>query len=429
MVADARPTLPRIARLVALLAGLALLASTGCVSVQCQLNSDCPERSSCVANQCISHCGNDRDCLPPTPFCSVNGVCVATMADAGIDVRMESGTDAADSPPPIDHQVPPVDNYVPPVDNYVPPVDNYVPPVDNYVPPILRAYLDACGSDADCTSGMCATDAPRFCTRSCSVHSDCGNGQVCAAGRCALDDTGMTGCNPATAAPCHLYCYGAATSAHCTRDCSSPADCPSGYACSPVSGRHVCVKIEIPCAGPTQCPSGLGFCGAGMVGCTANCTTAADCPLRLPIPGFGAYTCEVRSGQSVCIPPADVLGSDPIGAVCAATGTVYCRSGACDDATVPSTCNQNCTPNGGCGPGYGCYPEPTGADIYFVCHAAGRAWVNEACARSADCYTGLCDTSGYCSRLCNDGLCPTGMHCLDTGLASVDGTRVMLCRR
>jgi hypothetical protein len=131
----------------------------------------------------------------------------------------------------------------------------------------------------------------------------------------------------------------------------------------------------------------------------------------------------------ICVPPADVVGSDPLGATCAATGTVLCRSGACDDATTPPTCNQNCTSRGGCGPGYGCYPEATGAMFYFVCHAAGRAWVNESCARSSDCYTGLCDTGNFCSRLCNDGLCPTGMTCMDSGLSAADGTRIRLCRR
>ena len=414
--------------IVAACLALFVVGAPACVRIECQLNSDCPEHAYCVETRCVSQCSADRDCLTGQT-CNINGMCTGASTDGGLDVATDA-MDATDARIDAHDTALPMDNVQPPIDTPMP-VDTFVPP-DNSPPadaPVTgtRGYLDSCASDSDCASAACTASAPRFCTRACSVTNDCADGQMCVANRCALDDTGVRGCNPSTAAPCQQYCYGNGAVAHCTRDCNSASDCPAGFACAPVGARHVCVNIEIPCNTANDCPSGLGFCGSGMVGCTSNCNSASDCPLRLP--GLPAYTCESRSGQMVCVPPADVLGADPLGATCPATGTVFCRSGACDDATTPASCNQNCTARGGCGPGYGCYPEASGTDYYFVCHGAGRAWVNESCARSADCYTGLCDLGNYCSKLCNDGLCPTGMNCVDTGASAADGTRIRLCRR
>jgi hypothetical protein len=420
-----------IARAIVVVA-FALVANNflaACVQVQCSLNSDCPEHSSCIMNQCISRCGADRDC-PAGQSCNINGMCVAGATDAGADViaidvaDVPMDTFRVDTPMPIDTVMPPNDTPMP--------VDTVMPPNDTPMPVDVpmggtRGYLDSCANDADCMSGMCTATAPHFCTRACSVASDCADGQICAGGRCQLDDTGTPGCNTSTGAPCLQYCYGGSSATHCTHECTSTAQCPAGYACAPAGGIHVCVQVEIPCSGPTDCPSGLGFCGAGGVGCTANCVTAADCPRRLP--GLAPYTCESVSGQMVCVPPSSVQGSGGIGATCSLDMPEACRSEACDDVTSPPTCNEGCTANGGCGPGHGCSPEVSGAVIYFVCLAAGRAWVNESCARSSDCYTALCDTSNYCSKLCSDGLCPSGMTCEDAGASAADGTRIRLCRR
>ncbi len=406
-----------------------VISQLRCANVTCRVNSECGPRAACVENQCVSTCREDRDCTRAGEVCDPNGRCVRAGPDAGTDAPTDTAgmdTPRADTPP---SDAPGTDTPLP-IDMVVPP-DN-VPPIDTPPPPDVPvagtgAYLDGCRADSDCASRMCAMRSARFCTRMCSTAADCANGQRCAAGRCELDDIGRTGCDLGTGAPCLEFCYGTPTAAHCTHACASGSDCAAGYACSNVGGRRICVDIERPCTAAADCPSGLGFCGAGMVGCTALCATASDCPHRLV--GLPAYTCEVRSGQTVCIPPADVMGSAAIGATCAATGINLCRSGACDDGTMPPSCNQRCTVQGGCAVGYGCYPLADAGNVLLVCTATGSAWLGETCGRARDCVTGLCSTDRYCTRLCSDGLCPTGMTCMATGVTSTDGTPIRLCRR
>src|SRR5207244_2490752 len=119
-------------------------------------------------------------------------------------------------------------------------------------------------------------------TKTCTTHGECAHGQICGGGKCRLDDTGKTGCDTATGAPCLEYCYGSPSSAHCTHDCTTATDCPAGFACTPIAGgKRVCVDIECPCSTATQCVTGLGFCGSGSAGCTSECASAADCPRRI----------------------------------------------------------------------------------------------------------------------------------------------------
>src|SRR5690606_12995511 len=119
------------------------------------------------------------------------------------------------------------------------------------------------------------------------------------------------------------------------------------------------------------CPTGLSLPTSG---CTALCTSAADCPARLGALGLPPYTCGAPSigDPAVCIPPADIQGPDPVGAACGATATISCRSGACNTAAVPSAmCTQACSEAGGCGPGLGCTPEIEGATLTLICARAG----------------------------------------------------------
>jgi hypothetical protein len=243
-----------------------------------------------------------------------------------------------------------------------------------------------------------------------------------------LDDTGRPGCDVGTGAPCRDTCVGIPGATHCTHDCSSASDCPAGFACTQAGGRRLCVDIERPCATANQCPSGLGFCGAGGVGCTAECNTAADCPSYFAFFPSG-YTCESRAGARVCVPHPAISGSAALGSICSSGNS--CRSGACDDGASPWICNQQCSSRGGCTNGYACIPIPDGSDVLLGCNAAGSGWLNTPCARGSQCVTGMCrnDGAGYCTRLCGDGLCPTGMHCQSLGISSIDGTAIRMCLR
>jgi hypothetical protein len=338
------------------------------------------------------------------------------------------------TPPGIDGG-PGHDAYVQPgTDAWVGPrPDAWVPPgTDGGPTPGTRAYLDRCTAAADCASGLCAPDhgGTHFCTRSCTSGLDCAHGHVCA------PSSGGNVCMPSdTGAPCSVgmpercvmgMCLGSAGGGHCTRPCSSAADCPAGYACTMAGGSTtpICVDIEQPCTAAADC--GTGLCIPG-IGCTATCRTAADCPGRLA--GLPAYTCgTIGTTSNVCVPPSDIAGSSPIGGNCGSTptGGNTCRSDACDtSAPLGPMCTQSCTALGGCAPGLGCYPLIDGADLLLVCERAGTGDFGAACSTGRDCYSGLCDGTGaFCTRLCADGLCPTGYLC-----QPVPGFGVSLCRR
>lgn len=390
------------------------LAGQGCAESQCSFNSDCPA-GRCTDGECVRECFASIDCPNKAAQC-LRGICELPEGDAAVDTSTPTDTDVVTDTTVISD-----------IATDTTPVDTTTPSTDT--PAGTKGYLTKCAGDGDCASAKCAPGSPRFCTKTCSAHADCAHGQLCAGGICRLDDTGQTGCDLTSGAPCMEFCYGNATAKHCTHSCSAGADCPAGFACSPVSaGKKVCVEIERACSDATQCVSGLGFCGG--VGCTGTCDTASDCPQRLV--GLPAYTCELRSGQKVCVAPSDILGADPIGSSCPATGTNKCRSGACDPGTTPPQCVQRCSTRGGCPPSWGCFPlEDPGPPktALLVCSAAGTLWLGDACTRGRDCSTGICQAPGYCTRLCVDGLCPDGMSCITAPLTADDGTPIKLCTK
>lgn len=399
-------------------------------------------------------------------------------ADAGMDAPAaidaptdlgpprDAGTDTpvvVDAPTAIDAPVvldAPVDSGSPPVDLGAPadlggPAD--LPPADAGPPPGRGAYLDPCARDEDCASGECLTTVggARFCTRRCVATPECGDGFLCDSppagrpARCVLDDTGVA-CDARTAVPCARFCVGNPVNglqAHCTRECRAASDCPAGYGCLDAGGgQRVCISAEQPCTRDLDCTTNLCVgMGGGFRGCTSRCQADADCPRRMTIRVDGAgrvalppYRCALLGGVRLCVPPieakgGDLSGSNALGASCGPGVDPLCRSGVCD--AVMNVCVQGCTPAGGCPSGFACRPWIVDSAVYLVCRSpvAGSAPVNGPCAAAADCVTGLClrDAPGptaYCSRYCIDGLCPTGMRCMQDGTA-YDGTRLALCRR
>lgn len=345
--------------------------------------------------------------------------------------------------PGVDAFVPGVDAFVPPNDAFVPGIDAFVPGIDAFVPPNdafaagTGRYLDRCTAARDCASGLCALDrgGTHFCTRTCTSDVQCAHEHVCAStpsgGVCIPDDTGAP-CSVGSPETCALgLCLGSGGGGHCTRPCASAAECPAGYACSHVAGssQQVCIDIEQPCSGAADC--GGGYCTT--FGCTAPCRTPSDCPARLPAtssgPAFPAYACNTSLGSAdpICIPPSDIVGSLPIGASCPVTGTNACRSDACDtSAPLGAMCVQACSAQGGCGPGLGCSPLVDGSDVLLVCERAGTTDLTLPCNHGYECVSGLCDGSGalgHCTRLCQDGICPTGYTC-----QTIAGFGISLCR-
>lgn len=355
---------------------------------------------------------------------------------------LDAGTSEVDASTPSDAgtpiDAPSADTGAPPPDAG-PEVDAYVPPpVDGGPTPGTGAYLDRCTVDSDCASTRCVPDlgGTRFCTRTCTAESQCADEHLCVGGACVPDDTGKACAVPEACST--TLCLGSGGDGQCTRDCGSAADCPAGYACTTfdASGRRVCIDIEKPCtASGTECRSGL--CDPTL-GCSAQCRTAADCPSRLAISDFASapYTCEDMGALGrVCVPPADVIASDPIGQYCAPSGSVYCRSGLClSDAVPTAMCSQGCTSTGNCAPGYGCVPDvftgAFGSSVATACLRAGSADLASECSSARQCESALCippsgpsPVTGRCTRLCMDGICPTGWAC--TPFAS--GSPIRLC--
>ncbi len=398
-------------------AAAVLLAS--CAGTECDFHSQCDYGYYCQANACRRDCQIDEDCGGGGQVCNRRiGRC--EMPDGAVPLPDGGATDAWT--PPVDAGR---DAFTPPVDAGR---DAFTPPVDSGGTTGTGRYLDRCTDDDDCASGRCVDDVggSRFCSRACTGHAVCADEHVCDGTECVPDDTGRP-CSVATPETCNLgLCLGTAGGAGaCTRQCTSASDCPAGYACTDAGGgTFVCVDIEKPCSTPSDC--GTGLC-LSVQGCTSACRSAADCPGRLP--GLPAYTCAVAFGSSspICVPPSDVVGNQAAGDTCEYDGSGFslCRSGACDDgAPTGPMCTQACTPEGGCGPGLGCFPLADGGDILLVCARAGSRALGAPCSSGRECDSGLCDaTSSRCTRLCDDGLCPTGWTC-----EPVAGFGVNLCR-
>lgn len=385
------------------LAGLLFaLALASCAEDQCDFNSQCGPGRFCLRGECMQNCILDTDCADGE-VCSSLGQCSPAadggLVDAAADSRMTVDSGAQDSNPRPDTPAPDAGRDSGP--------DSGPIEVDAGA---LGARLDPCTTGDECASTRC--DESR-CTEICMNSGDCADDELCAGGVCRRDDTGEM-CAVADATTCALgLCLGDMSSGECTRPCESAGDCPSGFACSEIGGEQVCMLIETPCTGGgTECRSGLCLSAQG---CTATCRTAADCPPRATALGVQPYTCEIIGGAAspVCVPPADILGSDPIGSTCPASGTNTCRSGLCNPGAMGGpVCTQTCTPDGGCPPGFGCKPEEVDVGVIeLLCSRAGERAVGESCAGAADCESAMCNAPGYCTRLCGDSLCPTGFRC------------------
>jgi hypothetical protein len=214
----------------------------------------------------------------------------------------------------------------------------------------------------------------------------------------------------------------------CTVDCASAADCPAGHSCYPVQGTAVCIPPDPSgCADPVDCRvAGYQACvGTAAPGeCINPCRSQADCP--------AGYTCAPVSNllpsmpQTYCIPPSE--GKGLLGTPCGGNGDL-CRSGLC----LGQACTEKCGVTHAaqaCPHGFGCAPVDNGSGgLTMVCAVAGTGAIGAPCTGENNCASGLCvGTPGYCSKFCNDGICPTGYTCQDLDPPVVaDGVTLKVC--
>lgn len=401
----------------------------GCAGQECDFHSQCGDLHYCERGRCEQDCRASFDCADGQQ-CNALGQCVAPF-DAG-PPQGDAGHDDGGLPPIRDAGFDasrPIDAGRDAGRDAGPDAGRDSGRIDAGTPMGTGRYLDRCASAADCASGRCVDDVggSRMCTIACVTHRDCASEHACANGSCVPDDTGAS-CSTSSPASCALgLCVGNASTGtgHCTRECANASDCPAGFGCGDAGGTRVCVEIERGCTAANQCVTGLCL---PIQGCTVECRTPADCPRRF---GFlPPYACAVAFGSTnpICVPPEDIVGPDPAGAACRidASLNVLCRSGACDEgAPAGPMCTQACTEEGGCGPGLGCWPSVEDGGILLYCTRAGSRALGAACTSGRECDSGLCDATGFCTRLCtDDGLCPTGMRC-----DPVPGYGISMCRR
>jgi hypothetical protein len=400
---------------------------------ECRYNSDCTA-AYCSEGVCKKDCIDAAIDCPPGYQC--NAVAQCQLPTGGVDASVP-GTDGglkdastSDGPGPD----------------------------GGPVTPGTKLLLDACLSDADCSSGLCKpyyVGGASRCTKPCTTNAQCMQGTRCIdfAGqkRCTVGDVGRP-CN--TAGQCSFACL--LVQQYCTTPCATGSDCPNGFGCQDVGNpaQKVCVKAAAPCeAGSTDACIAAAACDTtGLVSaCTLACGSAADCPQRAA--GLPPWTCD-----GVCRRPGDVYGplagGQPAEYACNAASTVV---SICNDGqhmnfgsfTVPlpppvdcaaanttpgaggDSCVDSCRYQGGCAFGYGCTAlgSVAGGRIGLCLPSNGAGEVGVSCTQDGQCAFGHCNrNTSKCSRDCTvDGLCPSGSTCGAGATPPVDGQPFRRC--
>lgn len=204
-----------------------------------------------------------------------------------------------------------------------------------------------CERSSDCAEGLiCGIDGE--CRDHCSHHSQCVEGQLCAAGTCAdtdeLDDVGQLTPAPGTTrgsegSPCVYVsdCSAAllCRSQACLPECKADKDCPLHEVCTDT--RCMPDGSQPPlCSYNSQCDSQRGeLCQGGS--CLCACAEDRDCPAGQACDGCG---CAAEPGAA----QACVYNSD-----CEAAGEI-CKNRLC---ACQCRADLDCAPGSACD-GCGC---------------------------------------------------------------------------
>ncbi|MCC6525861.1 MAG: hypothetical protein IT373_24655 [Polyangiaceae bacterium] len=210
----------------------------------------------------------------------------------------------------------------------------------------------------------------------CSYHADCAH-------YCAL---GIQGAAPACTRNCSTAAPCPAGYACVARDqmgpvcligaCTTDADCPATYACDTVGG--VCLHDDIPCGADTDCPAATA-CNQGV--CVTVCESNDDCK--------AGFLCQFHSRCVECMRASDCADG------------YACNGGQCNTACVQA---QDCRA------GFACL----GAACSEI-HGGGAGVVGTPCTADEEC-AGFCYGQQYCNQTCtmeDPASCPAGFACHD----------------
>lgn len=167
-----------------------------------------------------------------------------------------------------------------------------------------RGLGEHCDTDEDCRDDMVCLEYAglRECSRPCTDDASCGEGFECRDAMCRLDRRQGVG------GVCHdnpdcgdAVCAAQGDRAWCTAQCTTAADCPAGFDCVDAGGPLVCAPMENldgeACTVNDDCASGLCATLGADTFCTSWCDRRNPCA-----PGF---ECQRTGGDgAVCVPAA-----------------------------------------------------------------------------------------------------------------------------
>lgn len=166
---------------------------------------------------------------------------------------------------------------------------------------VAHGLGEPCGSDADCSSGMCRGDGGvNECVAPCGERDACAAGFTCESAACVRDrDQGLGG-SCLTDADCGGgLCAAAGARRWCTAVCSATSGCPAGFTCQSAPPTMVCAPdlalLGEGCRANADCVSMV--CDTANAVCTQLCDVENACA-----PGFD---CRRLPGEAsaICVRP------------------------------------------------------------------------------------------------------------------------------
>jgi len=313
--------------------------------------------------------------------------------------------------------------------------------------PRLQSWALAAAMLAAAALSGCPDETPAPTTTACTAISDCGSGEICAAGFCGTCDADV----------------------QCQADYGDGATCVDGgcVALSCTDGSQGCA-----CFGNGTCDTGLlcqadvcVACADGVLGCacypnnTCNagarcntegvCEACADGDLGCPCSADGTCADGAQCQGDVCVEcPAGVLGCACVDGGCTEGHCVGDICEACSDGIIGCPCDKGtcsegvcednqcvdctdgrqgcpCNADGTCDSGAQCIASRceacTDGAIGCPCNAS-----DNSCDPGATCAGGLCEacTDGLLACPCDNGTCSQGEcvsgTCIDCVAGAID---------
>lgn len=249
-----------------------------------------------------------------------------------------------------------------------------------------------------CQTGLClVVPGDAYCTKQCSSDADCYSSMPCNSGYCMKEGNLALG----EACGMHIqcasgYCHTQGATAYCSQSCTSPSECPDGFACS---GGY-CVLGGVgsygqPCDDDSDCQSLLcDDIGGGETRCSTACDSDSQCP--------GTDLCVL----GVCSP----TGPMAFGGACATDAD--CQSGLCKGFGSNRYCSLPCTQDDNCPGDATCLSDATcsqASDVAQPCSSNSECALDEVCLKlTEEAEYGICVVR--CNPFADSG-CDEGLDC------------------